>query len=433
MSNTLANLGQFYDGGRLWYGVRKDGKNCFVSSEKELSEDLPSKVNLRFPSLPTIPQSASSVVEGFWSDDSMRGFLDINKKPLDPQKVFLEVKTLPQEISPLQENCQDLLTLYILNTGCYSAFQTTPCLSLFGNLHRGVLLLDALEKIAFRAARLNSPSSLLAARTISLFGSTLIIQGPTDPRSHGYASGLSQFLADGTRFSGSYQSLNECSLPTAFPIYSPKILSSLEIRDPYLKSLTLEIPLPKGPGPSMPLDLRDREEEFQKLRDSICVFCLENITGIHEAHKKLSISGLSFQDRQTWDGIFSTASYLDPFFEKPFLLESMVAMAKAITSKRNQERNFEDRDYHTILLVAEFLHRFKPELDGYYCLDTISEYINKAGDLSRQQRPEDVGRILNRCFRPKPHRERMRVGNSGMQRTLIKLDEQDLRNFLNDY
>ncbi len=437
MIATLSNLGQCFDGSRLYYGVQMGKKNLYISSDKETLkyEDL-SERGLRFPNLPEIEISPCAFFESnSWSSAGIKEFSDSTQKLLAPKEVFLNAKKLLEQFySPLKEHDIPYLALSILQTGCYTAFQTTPHLRLTGNPHLIQTLFDVLANICFQGIRLNLPSLSLVSRIISRHGSTILVHTPYDIH-HRFMSNLSTLLADGSRCTGTFPFLNEYSYPSILPIYSPKILS-MDIRDRYLESLGVEIQVQKAPPISPFLNLREWAPEFQKLRDSIHIFCLENIFPIYEAYKNLSSillpnHGIPPQDIEKRSGIFALASYLDTFFEAPFLFDSMVAMAKDEVLKRAYDQKFDDKERHITFLVAEFIQRFKPNSEGYYRAEHISRYINKAGDLTQDLRTEDITRPLKRFI---IHRKRSWIeakGEAKRQRTFIKINEEKLLDFIN--
>jgi len=423
MTNILSNFGQIFADGILYYGVEMEGKIYFISSEREKLElkDLEKK-GIRFPTFIQNYQDHPypCLKNKPWSSDSIGDFLKGNQSQriVDPQELFLRVKNTIQKCPhPGDENELLLLTLSPFQSGLYTVFKTIPYYSVAGDSYLKQLLLELMEKISFNGIRLNSPHASLISRMISLYGSTLIITMDYDRTGNHFNSVLST-LEEGGRSSGSFYTLNECGLPISLPIYSHKILD-LGIRGSCLKNLFIEIQVEKQPDSPFYLHLTETEQELQKIRDDLHICCLENVSDVFNAYQNIAtVPGIPNQFMEFLSGTFAILKHL-----APLSFDSIETWAKDMVLRFKRNRKFDDKDTHIRYLVAEFIQRFAPDTDEYYVAQDISEYINVAGDLSQELRPEDVTRRLKK-FHPHRKRDKMVINDEKdeRRRTKIKFD-----------
>ena len=422
----FSNFAQIFHNRILYYGVQTEEGFRFISSKKETLEIKDLKE--RGISFPTLAQNAEAPSLSFlnnepWSISSIKRFLKSSRPIADPKQLFFRVQNLIKKFPhPGDEKELSVLTLIPFLSGLYSAFRTIPYFLLVGDPYSKQLLLDLLEKICFNGIRLNSPNSSLISRLIHLYGSTLIITIPHDnPGRHPF-NNILNILEESCRSSGSFYVLNECGIPLSLPTYSLKILDA-EIRSQYLKHLSIEIRIEKPSGNPSPLCLSETEE-LQELRDHLHILSLENVNSIFNIYEGMErISGLSNQHAESLSGIFSITKHLDPFFETLSLFDNTVTWAKDLALRLKQNQIFDNKNKHIRYLVAEFIQRFQPDMDGYYVAQDIARYINEAGDLSQKSRPEDITRRLKHFD---PHRKRDWVDvdqeKDKKQRTKIKFD-----------
>lgn len=425
----FSNFAQIFHDGILYYRVETDGGTHFISSERRKLElkDLEGR-GIRFPTFIQNDEEHphSCLKNKPWSSGSINDFLNSNQshRIVDPKELFLRVKNIIQKFPhPEDENELSLLTLFPFQTGLYAVFQTIPYFSLLGDSRFTQALLELIEKISFNGIRLNSPNGPLMSRIISLYGSTLIITINHDhPWNHSFNNILS-VLEEGCRSSGSFYLLNERGLPISLPIYSPKMLD-VGIWGKYLENLSIEIQVKKQPDSPFYLHASRMEQELQKLRDDLYIFCLENVNPIFNIYQAPeAIPKIPNQYMEFLSGIFSITKHLDTFFEVPFLFDSVVTWAKEIVLRLKHDQKFDDKNKHIIHLVGEFIQRFKPNMDGYYVVEDITRYVNEAGDLSKKLRPEDITRRLKH-FDPQRKRDWVDLGpkEDKKQRTKIKFD-----------
>jgi hypothetical protein len=435
MTSIFSNFGQVFDGITLYYRVETKGMTRFISSKKEqLTIKQMEKRGVRFPTLIQNHEDRpySCLKNNPWSSQSINDFLKSNQRIADPKDLFLKLKnTILKFPHPEEEKELLLLTLVLFQTGLYTVFKTIPYFSLVGNPYLIQMLLELIENISFNAIRLNSPNGSLMSRIISLYGSTLIITIHDDHPGNYSFNNILSLLEEGCRTSGSFYVLNEYGLPISLPIYSPKMLD-VGIRSKYLTSLPIEIQVKKQPDSPFPLRTREIDQELQELRDDLHIFCLENVSAISDIDQGLeAIPGIPNQYMEFLSGTFSIAKHLDTFFEVPFLFASLATWARDVTSRLKHNQEFDDKNMHILHLVAEFIQRFEPNIDGYYVAEDIARYVNEAGDLSKKLRPEDITRRLKHFD---PHRKRDWVdvdrGEDKKQRTKIKINEKKIIEYL---
>lgn len=400
MTNTFCNFGQIFHADVLYYSVETEGEPHFISSNKEklTLEDLKAK-GIRFPALTQNHEapSYSCLKNGPWSSESIKLFLKSKKgeRTVDPKELVLSIKNAIKKV-PHPEDKKELLVLILFPflTGLYTVFQTIPYISLAGDPYLIQVLCKLMEKISFNGIHVNSPNGSLISRLISLYGSTLIITMPDDHSGNYPLNNILTILDEGVSSSGAFIVLNERSLPSLLPTYSPKILD-LGLKVNHLKNPPIEIQVNKQPDSPFYLHISKTEAELQKIRDDLHICCLESARDIFKIYQDLkSIPEIPNQYMESFSGIFSIAKHLDSFLDVPFLFNIMVCWAKDTALKVRHNRNFDVVNEHIIYLAAEFMERFGPNTDGYYVAEQIANYVTVAGDFSKKLRPEDLTRRL---------------------------------------
>ncbi|MGQ9470045.1 MAG: hypothetical protein ACUVTD_09575, partial [Nitrososphaerales archaeon] len=195
-----------------------------------------------------------------------------------------------------------------------------------------------------------------------------------------------------------------------FDLYSPKALANIFGIENILEDRCIVITMLRALGEQKNREIDVTDEEWQKIRDSLYILCLDYISEVcvvSEVSEALLRWGISSREADIWKPIFTLAK----FFEEKGV-EGLIERIGMLAKKVKEMRHVEDVTESTDLILAQTL-RDMVQIDDWYSVQTIKEKLIEACGGEKEAKWINntwVGRALKRLGLD----EKRRLG-TGMQ------------------
>lgn len=248
---------------------------------------------------------------------NVKDYLD-GKAEVEPVELYRQIKGYFERYLRFPDPFYyDFLPLWVMNTYCFRAHDTTGYIFLYAIKGAGKSqTMMLVNHLAFNSKQADAITEASLKRSVAGDSSTLLYDEAEKlwRRFEKDESSFQEVIKGGYTRAGSALSVNkETHLLEEFPTYSPKVFANTRGMDDTIGDRCITLYLERDTG-KIPQFLESQQAgRLKVLRNQLYCFGLQRISDILDVKESLVMpeDGLSGRDWQLWEGVFVMARLLD--------------------------------------------------------------------------------------------------------------------------
>ena len=335
-----------------------------------------------------------------WSINGIKDYL--KGKEVDSKDLFNKIKnSFEKYIDFFNPLTPYVLSAYILNTYCFTLFNTVGYIFLNSNKESGkTKTMNLIELMCFNPVNATNPSESGLFRMCEYFQPTLLIDDYENIEKNKFMA-LNQILKVGYKRQGTIirsEKINDSFEPREFSIFGPKVISNTKGLDPITQTRCILVPLIKTKTDKGRLEPDAASPEWQEIVDDCHNFVMNNWREIKDNYKNFQTTEFNNRDLELIRGLLAITNTIDPEITK-----NLVTFLKESFQERNLQDAVNDWEYTLFNSILDNMQESR-----FYRISEISNWCY--GKIGEDQRKTSlwIGRTLSRV--PIIKKRRMREG-----------------------